>query len=207
MVWSWPRTGRRGPWGSKTLSAAAPSAARGGQGLHKALFSLLATGWRSSPRIPVEGVDSKGVTSDVATGTGVRTDDVWSGWRAVVGVPCRGGGRGSRRIQQGGFASGQEAREALERALDRLRRERRVSRSVTLREFVDEYLGQHDGEPETIAKLRWLLAKAVGPFGDLRLGELRSEEIAAWRMTIAAGRRFEATQALRQVLARAVRGG
>ena len=30
--------------------------------------------------------------------------------------------------------------------------------------------------------------------------ELRSQEIAAWRMTIAAGHRFEATQALRQVL-------
>jgi hypothetical protein len=41
-------------------------------------------------------------------------------------------------------------------------------------------------------------------FGDLRVGELRSQEIAAWRMTIPSGHRFEATQALRQVLARAV---
>src|SRR5829696_5430784 len=32
-------------------------------------------------------------------------------------------------------------------------------------------------------------------------------EIAAWRMTIPAGHRFEATQALRQVLARAVSWG
>jgi integrase len=50
----------------------------------------------------------------------------------------------------------------------------------------------------------WLLAKAVRVFGDLRVGELRSQEIAAWRMTIPSGHRFEATQALRQVLARAV---
>jgi integrase len=54
---------------------------------------------------------------------------------------CRVGGRGSRRIQQGGFASERDAREALERALERLRREQRISRSLTLRELVDEYLG------------------------------------------------------------------
>jgi hypothetical protein len=68
------------------------------------------------------------------------------------------------------------------------------------------YLTQHDAQPETIEKLRWLLAKAVGEFGDRRLGELRSQEIAAWRM-IAAGHRLEASQALRQVLARAVAWG
>jgi integrase len=69
---------------------------------------------------------------------------------------------------------------------------------------VDEYLAQHDAQPETIAKLQWLLSKAVTAFGDQRLGQLRAEEIAAWRMTIPGGHRFEATQALRQVLSRAV---
>jgi hypothetical protein len=83
----------------------------------------------------------------------------------------------------------------LERALERLRREQRIPRSLTLRELVDEYLAQHEAEPETIEKLRWLLAKSVAVFGELRIGELRSQEIAAWRMTIAAGHRFEATQA------------
>jgi integrase len=120
---------------------------------------------------------------------------------------CRVGGRGSRRIQQGGFASERDALEALERALERLRREQRISRSLTLRELVDEYLAQHEAEPETIEKLRWLLAKSVAAFGELRIGELRSQEIANWRMTIAAGHRFEATQALRQVLTRAVEWG
>jgi len=79
--------------------------------------------------------------------------------------------------------------------------------SPTLGEFVEAYLAQHEGEPETTAKLRWLLRKAVVSFGDRRLGELRSPAIAAWRMTIPAGHRFEATQALRQVLARAVDWG
>jgi integrase len=85
-----------------------------------------------------------------------------------------------------------------------LRRRQGVPRSLTLAELVDEYLAQHDAAAVTVEKLRWLLGKAVADFGDLRLGELRSQEIAAWRMTIPPGHRFEATQALRQVLARAV---
>ena len=68
-------------------------------------------------------------------------------------------------------------------------------------------MAQHEGEPETTAKLRWLLQKAVRAFGDRRLSELRSPAIAAWQMTIPAGHRFEATQALRQVLGRAVNWG
>ena len=119
----------------------------------------------------------------------------------------RVGGRGSRRVQRGGFASEQAAAEALERVLEQLQREQGLVESPTLAEFVDVYLAQHEGEPETTAKLRWLLAKAVRTFGERRLGELRSPEIAAWRMTIPSGHRFEATQALRQVLARAVNWG
>jgi integrase len=116
----------------------------------------------------------------------------------------RVGGRGSKRIQRSGFASERDAREALERELERVRREHRISRSLTLSELVETYLAQHDVQPVTIEKLRWLLAKATAVFGARRIGELTSQEIAAWRMTLAAGHRFEATQALRQVLHRAV---
>ncbi len=56
----------------------------------------------------------------------------------------------------------------------------------------------------TLEKLRFLLARAVSAFGDYRLDELNPVDIAALRMTIPPGYRFEATQALRQVLARAV---
>jgi hypothetical protein len=49
----------------------------------------------------------------------------------------RVGGRGSKRIQRGGFASEQDAREALERELERVRRERRIPRSLTLAELVE----------------------------------------------------------------------
>ena len=123
---------------------------------------------------------------------------------ALWGYRYRTGGRGSGRVQRGGFCSERDARESLERALERVRRANGTRTALTLTGLVDEYLAQHDAQPETIEKLRWPLSKAVSEFGDQGLGQLRSQEIAAWRMTIPAGHRFEATQALRQVLSRAV---
>jgi hypothetical protein len=91
-------------------------------------------------------------------------------------------GRDSKRVQRGGFASEQDTRDALERELERLRRERRITRRLTLSELVDTYLDQHDVQPVTIAKLRYLLSKATAVFGDRAIGELTSQEIAAWRI-------------------------
>src|SRR5579871_398025 len=119
----------------------------------------------------------------------------------------RTGGRDPKRVQRGGFASEQDARDALERELEGLRRERRITRRLTLSELVETYLDQHDVQPVTIEKLRYLLSKATTVFGDRAIGELTSQEIAAWRMTLSPGYRFEATQALRQVLHRAVAWG
>lgn len=48
------------------------------------------------------------------------------------------------------------------------------------------------------------MSKAIAVFGDRKVGELTSQEIAQWRMNLSPGYRFEATQALRQVLHRAV---
>src|SRR5215203_1863655 len=119
----------------------------------------------------------------------------------------RTGGRDSKRIQRGGFASEQDARDALERELERVLREQRIARRLTLAELVDTYLAQHDVQPVTIEKLRYLLSKATAVFGDRKIGELTSQEIAQWRMNLSPGYRFEATQALRQVLHRAVAWG
>ena len=110
----------------------------------------------------------------------------------------RVGGRGAKRVQRGGFVSERDAADALERELERLRREQRVAGSLTLGELVEAYLAQHDVDPVTIEKLRWLLGKAVAVFGDRPVGELRSEEIAAWRIALSPGYRFDATQALRR---------
>jgi hypothetical protein len=119
----------------------------------------------------------------------------------------RTGGRDSKRIQRGGLASEHDARESLERELEGLRREARIARRLTLEELVETYLAQHDVQPVTIEKLRYLLSKATAVFGERRIGELTSQEIAEWRMTLSPGYRFEATQALRQVLQRAVAWG
>ena len=113
-------------------------------------------------------------------------------------------GRRSARPQVGGFASQGEATQALQAALERLNRRNGRLAQITLSELVAEYLAQHEAQPRRIAKLRWLLAKAVCVFGDRRVVGLRSDEIAAWRAGLPAGHRFEATQALRQVLNRAV---
>lgn len=88
--------------------------------------------------------------------------------------------------------------------MEKHRRGRGVGRRLTLDAFVDEYLGQHEVSPVTLAKLRFLLDRSVQAFGGYYLDELDPVEISAWRMTVSPGYRFEATQALRQVLARAV---
>jgi integrase len=113
-------------------------------------------------------------------------------------------GRGSVRPQVGGFATQGEARQALQGTLDRLQRRNGRLGRITLSELADKYLAQHEAAPRTIAKLRWLLAKATGALGDRRVVDLRSDEIGAWRTTLPEGHRFEATQALRQLLNRAV---
>ncbi|HEY8776929.1 MAG TPA: hypothetical protein VIM33_10695, partial [Gaiellaceae bacterium] len=89
-----------------------------------------------------------------------------AGGEALWGYRYRVGGRGSRRVQRGGFRSEQDAGEALERALERLRRTNGTASTLTLAMLVDEYLAQHEAQPETIEKLHWLLAKAVAEFGD-----------------------------------------
>src|SRR5919197_2562975 len=113
-------------------------------------------------------------------------------------------GRGSAPPQVGRFESQGEALEALKVALERLHRRNSRPAQITLSELAEEYLAQHEAAPRTVAKLRWLLAKATGAFGERRIVDLRSDEIGAWRATLPEGHRFEATQALRQVLNRAV---
>jgi integrase len=115
----------------------------------------------------------------------------------------RVGGRGSARLQVGGFGSKAEAQRALQNKLARLVPGRR-STTITLGEWVAEYLEAHQGERVTVAKLRWLLGKATTELGEMRLAELTPEQVCAWRLTVPEGHRLEATQALRQVLNRAV---
>lgn len=59
----------------------------------------------------------------------------------------------------GGFASQGEALQALRVALERLNRRNGRLGQMTLSELAEEYLAQHEAEPRTIAKLRWLLRR------------------------------------------------
>jgi integrase len=115
-------------------------------------------------------------------------------------------GRGSERPQVGGFATRAEAETALCKVLDRLGPGGGRA-TITLAEFVDEYLEMHQAEPVTIAKLRWLLSKATAVLGEKRLADLSPRDVYGWRFSVPEGHRFEATQALRQVLNRAVAWG
>jgi integrase len=112
-------------------------------------------------------------------------------------------GRDSARRQAGGFTTKAEAQRALQNRLARLLPGGRAE-TLTLAEWVEEYLGAHQGERVTIAKLRWLLGKATAALSEVRVAELSPDQVSAWRLTVPEGHRFEATQALRQVLDRAV---
>ena len=103
-----------------------------------------------------------------------------------------------------GSRVGAEAQKALRKALDRIGPGR--GGAITFAELVEEYLELHQAEPVTIAKLRWLLGKATAELGAKRLSDLSPRDVYAWRFSVPEGHRFEATQALRQVLNRAVWG-
>jgi hypothetical protein len=72
------------------------------------------------------------------------------------------GGRDSKRVQRG-FASERDAAEALERELERLRREQQVARSLTLGQLVEVYLAQHDVDPATAGNGFGLFSALPGP--------------------------------------------
>jgi hypothetical protein len=73
-------------------------------------------------------------------------------------------GRDSERPQVGGFATQAEAEKALRKVLDRLGPGGGRA-TITLAEFVDEYLELHQAAPVSIAILRWLLGKATAVLG------------------------------------------
>src|SRR5215207_5332922 len=57
-------------------------------------------------------------------------------------------GRGSPRVQRGGYLTADDARSALQQALTAAQRRKGRVR-VTLADLAEEYLVQHDGQPET----------------------------------------------------------
>ena len=70
-----------------------------------------------------------------------------------MGDRYRVAGRGSTRLQVGGFTTKAEAQRALQNKLARLLPGGRAM-TLTMGEWVEEYLDTHQGERVTIGKLR-----------------------------------------------------
>jgi integrase len=75
----------------------------------------------------------------------------------------------------------------------------------SLTELVDEYLGQHTAEANTLRTLRHRLRYATDTFGDTRVDRLDPQAIGAWRKTLPERSAWSIAKALRQILSYAVR--
>jgi integrase len=110
---------------------------------------------------------------------------------------------------RGGFPTKSEARTWLDRKVDEveaLRNGDRVTSSEipTVSEFVDRFLETHEVDPATTDKLRYELKHATRAFGDKRLDQVRTPDLAAWRATLPARSRHQLFRSFRQVLEQAV---
>jgi len=115
---------------------------------------------------------------------------------------------GVQRLR-GGFATKTAAREWVDRKVDEveaLRSGERLAPSVipTVSELVDQFLATHEVDPATTDKLRYELKHATREFGDKRLDQLRTPDLAAWRATLPARSRHQLFRSFRQVLEQAV---
>jgi integrase len=110
-----------------------------------------------------------------------------------------------RRPQETGFRTKGEARLALEEALRRVRLGPLHRPTVTLRELTDAYIKQHEAAPSTLVWIRENMRPALDRFGEQPIGALTVPEIAAWRASLPAGKRYRSHRALRQVLQAALR--
>jgi integrase len=111
-----------------------------------------------------------------------------------------------RRGEVARFPTRREATEALEEALRIVRLGGRgVSRDVTLRELVDDFLDQHVAEPNTARTLKARLRYATEAFGSVRVDRLQAREVGAWRKHLPERSAWHIHKALRQVLHYAVR--
>jgi integrase len=110
---------------------------------------------------------------------------------------------------RGGFATKSDARAWLDAKVDEveaLRTGDRVAPSAipTVSEFVSRFLDTHEVDPATTDKLRYELKHATREFGDKRLDQLRTPDLAAWRATLPARSRHQLFRSFRQVLEQAV---
>jgi integrase len=125
------------------------------------------------------------------------------------------GGRGSTRKSKT-FDTRQQAAEWLRDRLDELDAARNGSTAVQVRQreaartvaqACDAFLGAHEAEPPTIAKLRAELRQLCNKFGERPLRSVEQYELQAWRKTLSPGARHNVTRATKQMYAQCVDWG
>ena len=115
---------------------------------------------------------------------------------------------GARRAR-GGFETRSAALDWLNGTLSEVNALRRGERVAvadipTVAELVERFLATHEVDPATTDKLRYELKHAIRAFGDERVDQLRTPELAAWRATLPARSRHQLFRSFRQVLEQAV---
>jgi integrase len=115
---------------------------------------------------------------------------------------------GVQRLR-GGFQTKTDAGEWIDDKVDEveaLRNGERLAPSEipTVTEFVERFLETHEVDPATTDKLRYELKHATREFGDKRLDQLRTPDLAAWRAKLPERSRHQLFRSFRQVLEQAV---
>lgn len=115
---------------------------------------------------------------------------------------------GMRRFR-GAFPTKTAAREWVDRKVDEVEALRNGERTApadipTVTELVDRFLSTHEVDPATTERMRYELKHATREFGDKRLDQLRTPDLASWRATLPARTRHQLFRTFRQTLEQAV---
>lgn len=106
-----------------------------------------------------------------------------------------------------GFTSRSKARAWL-RDVERPRMltGRAAPEPLTLAAFAERFLRRYEADraPATVRSLRWRLVRPLREFGDVRLSDLRTAELAAWEVSLPPRFRHDVVRALRMLLDAAV---
>lgn len=110
-----------------------------------------------------------------------------------------------RRVRGGTYALKRDATLALSERVASHADTRTASRDVTLDELVARFLSVYEADPSTVERVTYQLGIAQRAFGSVRLRELSSETIAAWRPGLPEGSRYQIHATLSMAMDHAIK--